>query len=868
MQTFSFVPPNMGPSEGQKNYVFVDEHNRHKRLKVMRACNGCRKRKIKCDAATTNTWPCSACTRLKLVCIPPTIGQDGDYSSHGQIPESSQQPPSLNVLRPTGLDITGHNIPHQSHLIDRTHHQPMGSVRGYNDDSRLYQAQPYLGQVQNPGHMYQGITPPHLVPLQHPQVYQHPPSQYSTSPSQPLVPSLDTSAYAKSEHSNADDLTDALGDLKIDEAGIAPYIRQQKKGDDMEMPTADEGDAKLPPLPSTSGATIRIPPELMPSEEEAMEYFDIYFTHIHPYVPVVHRSHLYQQWQTDKTSISPLLLEAIFACAGRMSDDPAQGAQWLALGNRHEMAFMEAPRLSTIQALCLLLKAREGSPKKGYFYRSWQTVKTMVSMAKDLDLHEHQSYHAENKPCGLDPVECLVQTRVWQTLLVVETMVGGPQGRTDYGVDPETVEYRTSWNIPDIDAYETERSRLYAYFVQNVRSIRLMTDAYLKIKRQADWGSDPRFMENNNLIPNWLASLPPDLQVTYPADGSAPWLPSHFVGNMHAHFYLSTIILHRPQLLASKSFAAGGKWRTHMVICYNAAKNMCRLQEAVIDSFGLNGLFYMQRGISFTVYTILTCTMLHLIAITSPDPEFNSDARMYFTRHMRLLEQCASAWPIPDTQEQINQLRLAFSADINKPFELKPSFPYGSPSDPPHPSPPMDSHYIPSSFSTSGPEQSQFAYGTHPVTPPVSSELADKSGQSLHEMALMQDHGQNPAMLNIPLVDSNSWDPTRIINQWDLAFSGGASNASSTNSPPPTSVNTSQDTQNLVSAQYGMHYSQPQKMSSMAPPQPMPQATYGNMQPVISARDWQRSVASVYDPHGLKRRWDQPSHLDQNPGMK
>ncbi len=28
-----------------KQYVFVDEYNRHKRLKVMRACDGCRKRK-------------------------------------------------------------------------------------------------------------------------------------------------------------------------------------------------------------------------------------------------------------------------------------------------------------------------------------------------------------------------------------------------------------------------------------------------------------------------------------------------------------------------------------------------------------------------------------------------------------------------------------------------------------------------------------------------------------------------------------------------------------------------------------------------------------------------------------------------------
>lgn len=93
---------------------------------------------------------------------------------------------------------------------------------------------------------------------------------------------------------------------------------------------------------------------------------------------------------------------------------------------------MDVPRLSTIQALLLLLKARESNPKKGYFYRSWQTIKTAISMAKDLDIHEHFAIHQEGKCCGLDAVECLVQTRVWQTLLVVELMVGGPQGMLLY----------------------------------------------------------------------------------------------------------------------------------------------------------------------------------------------------------------------------------------------------------------------------------------------------------------------------------------------------------------------------------------------------------------------------------------------------
>ena len=56
----------------------------------MRACEGCRRRKIKCDAATTNTWPCSACVRLKLHCVPPMVQYDRDFApSQGVLEQSA-----------------------------------------------------------------------------------------------------------------------------------------------------------------------------------------------------------------------------------------------------------------------------------------------------------------------------------------------------------------------------------------------------------------------------------------------------------------------------------------------------------------------------------------------------------------------------------------------------------------------------------------------------------------------------------------------------------------------------------------------------------------------------------------------------------
>ena len=77
-------------------------------------------------------------------------------------------------------------------------------------------------------------------------------------------------------------------------------------------------------------------------------------------------------------------------------------------------------------------------------------------------------------------------------------------------------------------------------------------------------------------------------------------------------------MLQRPQLMASKSFAADSAWKQHMTSCYTSAKVLCRLQEAIHAQFGLPGLLCMQRGINFTIYAVLTCVMLHLVCMLFP----------------------------------------------------------------------------------------------------------------------------------------------------------------------------------------------------------------------------------------------------------
>lgn len=90
--------------------------------------------------------------------------------------------------------------------------------------------------------------------------------------------------------------------------------------------------------------------------------------------------------------------------------------------------FMDVPRLSTVQALLLLLKARESAPQRGYFFRSWMSIVSIIAMAKDLGLDRHHDIHKSGVSCGENQLECQTKTRVWQACFSCELMISAPQG--------------------------------------------------------------------------------------------------------------------------------------------------------------------------------------------------------------------------------------------------------------------------------------------------------------------------------------------------------------------------------------------------------------------------------------------------------
>jgi hypothetical protein len=178
----------------------------------MRACEGCRKRKIKCDAATTNTWPCSACIRLKLHCVRPN-GFDGSatdsvfdatgqssYDTAAAVQDSFRQQVSM---APQPMLATGQKMPTAGLYA------PPAS---YNDpNAALYQPVAF----QDSGDLHYTTVPPQMGMVD---------PTYSTHDLFPTPPLQPTSSASPPDSFTTDpmvqgDLADLLGSLKMNEAG-------------------------------------------------------------------------------------------------------------------------------------------------------------------------------------------------------------------------------------------------------------------------------------------------------------------------------------------------------------------------------------------------------------------------------------------------------------------------------------------------------------------------------------------------------------------------------------------------------------------------------------------------------------------------
>ncbi|KFY18305.1 hypothetical protein V491_04801 [Pseudogymnoascus sp. VKM F-3775] len=234
---------------------------------------------------------------------------------------------------------------------------------------------------------------------------------------------------------------------------------------------------------------------------------------------------------------------------------------------------------------------------------------------------------------------------------------------------------------------------------------------------------------------------------------------------------------------------------------------------------------------------------------------------------------------MPDMQQQIDALREAFSADTRKPFDLKPSFPYGSPTSSNQSSPPTlqynNSTLSPTSSVDHQPRQSlnqhanqhHVTYTSPPEQSPVSTAgmgvKVDANAPAVQGLVMMPGGHQQGMQTTMAMADPSAWNPARIFDQWNTTFE--TPSAASMSVGPPTQQGSGM--RHMSNAGGELNPLPDMIGTSMLPLPPMGSAAAAQQHliaqqqfaPVqatsfVSPSMWQESVASVYEG-GLKRSW-------------
>ena len=181
----------------------------------MRACEGCRKRKIKCDAATTNQWPCASCVRLKQNCNPPTLNYDRVNGAGGHL-AGLERVLDFDNSEGSGDDEYGSFAggPQVFELQAPQDHIQV-SQGPYSAALPPFHTPPYSDKAFSQHELYDDVA---SIPLNISDSLGQDPSSFGPSPNTSLQSS--NGAIWQSDSYATSELSDILGDLKINETGV------------------------------------------------------------------------------------------------------------------------------------------------------------------------------------------------------------------------------------------------------------------------------------------------------------------------------------------------------------------------------------------------------------------------------------------------------------------------------------------------------------------------------------------------------------------------------------------------------------------------------------------------------------------------
>ena len=180
----------------------------------MRACEGCRRRKIKCDAVTTDQWPCTSCVRLRSTCSPPTVSNDRIHAAGGQL-QGLERVLDFDQSDGSGEDDFSYEASSSQlfELQDASAH----TQGPYSAGLGAFSTPPFSEKAYSQHELGYDEAQPMSLPLSHSSYNNtqdvYPPPQSASLP-------INNGRNWNSEHINATDLSNLMGGLGIANDGV------------------------------------------------------------------------------------------------------------------------------------------------------------------------------------------------------------------------------------------------------------------------------------------------------------------------------------------------------------------------------------------------------------------------------------------------------------------------------------------------------------------------------------------------------------------------------------------------------------------------------------------------------------------------
>ncbi|CAG8474054.1 8562_t:CDS:2 [Paraglomus occultum] len=330
-------------------------------------------------------------------------------------------------------------------------------------------------------------------------------------------------------------------------------------------------------------------------------------------MPIIHKPTFLKQLKDKNNQPSLLLLNAIFAAGSLLCDDPrtrsdendpnTAGDIFYLRAQELFDDFMDAPRLSTIQAILILahfiIKSERNST------RLWMYVGVAMTMAVDLGLYK------DSHDLPINRVEKAMRNRLFWATFNCEVI--------SYAC------FRKALPIRDCDLrlpYEIEEDGDDAAEIVNFMHLTKLMKIFANVLQSRPYVSQTLNIRNtlpalDATLNSWLARLPAQLRCDHLSvvEDPEPKSISTYVTSLHQIYYTALIHAHRPYIGSDKYPNIESK-----SICSEAAMKITRLGSC---------LPMTERGTYFTyshsAWALMTASMVHMADMADPETYTRGD---------------------------------------------------------------------------------------------------------------------------------------------------------------------------------------------------------------------------------------------------